>query len=514
LVTGLESAATSAARPVLSVEGISKTFSGVKALSRVSLEVRTGEIHAVVGENGAGKSTLMKIIYGLETPDEGRLILEGAIADLSHDDGRGRPGVGMVHQERSLVPTLSVAENVFAGRQHTGAFGLIRGRAMVAATQAIFDRLHEQIDPQARVGALSPARQQIVEIAKALAGDPKVLILDEPTAALTLNETGRLFEVLRKLKARGVAIIYISHRLAEVFQIADRVTVLKDGAVTGQLPVSEVNENRLIQLMVGRELSFARSAGRPAQDAAVALELRGLASAPEVVEATFSVRRGEIVCLAGLIGAGRSEMCEAIFGIRPITGGELWIEGRKSVVRDSAQACALGLALVPEERKESGLFVDFSVLDNILSANLGRVASRGMVVARKARDLATSVVKRLGVVTAGIDQTVGDLSGGNQQKLLLGRWLATDPRILIVDEPTRGVDVGARAQIYELLRDLARGGLAIVVVSSDLLEVLTLAHRIVVFREGRTVGELDGATATEEQVMRLAAVEVRERVVA
>jgi ABC-type sugar transport system ATPase subunit len=514
MVTGREAEPTRADTPSLSAQDISKTFPGVKALSKVSLEVSAGEIHALVGENGAGKSTLMKIIAGLEKPDEGRLLLNGAPADVVHDDGRGRVGVGMVHQERSLVPTLTVAENVFAGRQPVGAFGFIRKRQMIAQTKALFELLREPTDPQAKVGTLSPARQQLVEIAKALANDPTVLILDEPTAALTLTETEHMFDVLQRLKTRGVAIIYISHRLAEVFQIADRVTVLKDGAVTGRHAVADVDESRLIQLMVGRELSFARSSDRVEADAEVALELKGVASQPVVVDATFSVRRGEIVCLAGLIGAGRSETCEAIFGIRPITGGELWIDGAKTTVRDPFQACRLGLALVPEERHASGLFLDFSILDNILSANLSRVASRGVIVRRQARELAAAVVDRLGVVTAGIDQTVGELSGGNQQKLLLGRWLATEPRILIIDEPTRGVDVGARAQIYALLRELAQQGLAIVVVSSDLPEVLTLAHRVVVFREGKTVGELDGATATEEQIMLLAAVDQTERVAA
>jgi ribose transport system ATP-binding protein/rhamnose transport system ATP-binding protein len=483
---------------------VTKSFPGVVALKAVSFDVYPGEIHALVGENGAGKSTLMKIVAGLETPDEGAVLLNGVSADVVHDDGRGRDGVGMVHQERSLVETLTVAENVYANNPPRGPLGFIHTRRMVRQAAEIFARLEEPIDSRTKVQRLSPAQQQMAEIAKALAGEPRVLILDEPTAALTMSETEVLFHVLRRLRAEGVAIVYISHRLAEVFEIGDRVTVLKDGEVTGSAAVSDVDEDRLIHLMVGRELSFERARDRAAQDAPVLLEVEGLASAPEVSDVSFRVRRGEIVCLAGLIGAGRSEACEAVFGVRKRTGGTVRVSGRVERIKSPADARRLGLAYVPEDRKSSGLFLDFSIVENIVAANLESVSGRAFISKGKARSLARETVERLGVIAYGVDQTVGQLSGGNQQKVLLGRWLATDPKVLIVDEPTRGVDVGARAQIYELLRGLARNGLAVVVVSSDLPEVLTLAHRIVVVRNGRTAGELDGATATEEEVVRLA----------
>ncbi|MGH2945554.1 MAG: sugar ABC transporter ATP-binding protein [Solirubrobacteraceae bacterium] len=499
--------------PALAVRGVSKAFPGVQALTGVDLEVRAGEIHALVGENGAGKSTLMRIIAGFEAPDEGEVLLDGRPAPAGHLDGRGHEGVGMVHQERSLVENLSVGENLFAGQQPAGPLGVIRWREMAGRARDIFDQLQEPIDPRPRVATLSPARQQMVEIAKALAREPRVLILDEPTAALTLTETTNLFAVLRRLRAHGVAIVYISHRLVEVFELADRVTVLKDGVVTGRHPVSEVDEDRLIGLMVGRELSFERSQARVAGDAEVALEVRHLAVPPVVHDASFGVRRGEIVCLAGLIGAGRTETCEAIFGLRSSSAGKIVLDGRPRRVRSAAEARGLGLGMVPEGRKDSGLFLDFSILANVLAANLAQAAPRGVISRRRARALAADAVERLGVVASSLEQPVRNLSGGNQQKLLLGRWLMTRPKVLIVDEPTRGVDVGARAQIYGILRDLAAQGMAILVVSSDLPELLTLAHRIVVFREGRTAGELDGATATEEQVVRLAAVQTNQEAV-
>jgi ABC-type sugar transport system ATPase subunit len=489
--------------PALRVEDISKSFPGVQALTDVSFDVLPGEVHALVGENGAGKSTLMRIIAGLEVADAGRVALSGATEDAEAP-------VGMVHQERSLVANLSVAENVFGGNAPAGRLGIVRRREMADRCREIFAQLQESVDPGARLDDLPPARQQLVEIAKALAARPRVLILDEPTAALTLGETDHLFAVLRRLRDSGVAIIYISHRLAEVFEIANRVTVLKDGLVTGRHPIEDVDEDRLIRLMVGRELSFARDGRRAAADAGVALEVRGLAAPPDVHDVSFAVRQGEIVCLAGLIGAGRTEACEAIFGARPMSAGEVLVEGRPRRIRHAADARRLGLGMVPEDRKDGGLFGEFSVLANVSSASLQALSRRGLVSRGRSRELAAEVVRRLDVATPSLDQPVDRLSGGNQQKVLIGRWLMTRPRVLIVDEPTRGVDVGARAQIYELLRELAEQGLALVVVSSDLSEVLTLAHRIVVFHEGRTVGELDGATADEEQILRLASLGEKE----
>ncbi|WP_324909326.1 sugar ABC transporter ATP-binding protein [Baekduia sp.] len=493
--------------PRLSLRGVSKSFPGVRALADVSLELAPGEIHALVGENGAGKSTLMKIIAGVESPDEGAIALDGRPLEALDERAAVAAGIGMVHQERSLVPTLSVAENVFAGRQPLRRTRLgIDWRAMRAATRALFDQLQSDIDPGATVGALSPAEQQMVEIAKALSHDLGVLILDEPTAALSLAETRHLFAVTRRLASAGTAVVYISHRLAEVFELSDTVTVLKDGRRTGGGPTADFTEAELIRLMVGRELTLERAAGRHEHaigDEPV-LRVSHLAAPPKVVDASLDVHAGEIVCLAGLIGAGRTELCESIFGARGVSAGTIELAGRPHAPRSPADARAAAVGMVPEDRKDSGLFLGMSIAENVAAANLGAVSPRGVVRRGEVRALAETYVKRLRIVTPGVDQSVGNLSGGNQQKVLLAKWLANRPKLLIVDEPTRGVDVGARSDIYAVLRELADSGIALLVVSSDLPEVLTLADRVVVMAEGRVTGEVAGDDADEETILRLA----------
>jgi len=489
--------------PRLEARSIVKRFPGVLALDRVSITIEPGEIHALLGENGAGKSTLGKIIGGVYSRDEGEVLFEGRpLASISEREA-GALGIAIVHQEGSLVRQLTIADNVFAGRQPTGFLNRIDEKAIVARTAELMRQLGVDIDPRRRVGELSSAQAQVVEIAKALSQDVKLLILDEPTAALTLTETDRLFDVIRRLKSNGVSIIYVSHRLAEIFTICDRVSVLKDGRLTGVRNIAETNTDELIRLMVGREVHFARDATHR-ELGEVRLKVERLAARPFVTEATFELRAGEIVCLAGLVGSGRSETCEAIFGARARNGGTVHVDGRAVRFKGPWDAMAAGIAMVPEDRKEAGLFLSMDIARNISSTVLGKVSSVGLVSEAVAEALADRFIRELRIATPSARRIVGDLSGGNQQKVLLAKWLATEPRILIVDEPTRGVDVGARAEIYRILRELAAKGIALLVVSSDLLEVLTLADRIVVMADGRTVGEMSGETATEEAVLRLA----------
>jgi ribose transport system ATP-binding protein/rhamnose transport system ATP-binding protein len=492
--------------PRLAVSGLGKSFPGVRALEGVGLEVAPGEVHALLGENGAGKSTLGKIIAGVYAADAGEVRLDGAVLSGLDEATATALGIGIVHQEGSLVPQLSVAENVFAGRQPTTFLNQVDWREMNRRTRALMDELGLAIDPRVRVGQLSAAQAQVVEIAKALSRELKLLILDEPTAALTLTETERLFTVVRRLAASGVAVIYVSHRLAEIFRISQRVTVLKDGHVTGTRDTVLTTEDELIRLMVGRDVLIGRVAAATLGE--VVLEADGV-SAQGVRGANLTVRRGEIVCLAGLIGSGRSELCETVFGARPLEGGTLRVKGRRFRPTGPWDAMAAGIGMVPEDRKTSGLFLGMDVAANVGAAVLGRISRGGVIRPERADALAERFVRELRIATPSLRQIVGNLSGGNQQKVLLAKWLALEPDLLIVDEPTRGVDVGARAEIYRLLRDLAARGLALLVVSSDLPEVLALADRIVVMADGRTVGELRAEDADEESVLRLATLHTR-----
>ena len=489
--------------PRLLVRDATKDFPGVRAVDRVSFEVRRGEVHALIGENGAGKSTLMHLVAGVYAPDSGRIELDGVLIAGLGEQATSEAGIAMVYQERSLVGALSVAENVFAGRQPVNALGIIRTTAMHEATRRILRDLEVDLDPASAVTDLSPGQQQMVEIAKGLSHELKVLILDEPTASLTINESRHLFRIIRRLKEQGVSIVYVSHRMSEVFEISDRVTVMRDGRVTGVRDTSATTHAELIALMVGRTLIFDPDPRRAAADAAVALEVRDLEAAP-ISGANLTVRYGEIVCLAGLLGSGRSEVCEAIFGLRPIQAGTVLVDGSPLRAHSPADAMQAGISMLPEDRKEGGLFQEFSIADNLVSANLPAYTHSGFLSDREIRRASERYVGALRVATPDIDKSVSALSGGNQQKVLLAKWLVRDPKILIVDEPTRGVDVGSKADIYRILRDLAAGGMAILVVSSDLPEVLALAHRIVVMSEHRVACEIDASTATEIAILEAA----------
>jgi ABC-type sugar transport system ATPase subunit len=448
-------------------------------------------------------STLGKSLPGVYPRDGGEVTVDGAAIDQIDEKAAGDLGIGIVHQEGSLVPQLSVAENIFAGRQPTKWLGQVDRRRMRDAARALIAKLGVAIDPAIKVASLSSAQAQIVEIAKALSRDLRILILDEPTAALTLTETEKLFDVVRGLGRQGVSIIYISHRLAEIFALCHSVTVLKDGRLAGTRKVSETSTDELIRMMVGREVHVSRRAEKRSPGAAV-LEAENVEAAPLVQSASVTVHAGEIVCLAGLIGSGRSEFCEAIFGVRHRRAGTIRIEGHAIDPRGAWDGKRAGIGMVPEDRKAAGLFLGMDVVNNVAATVLSKVSSGIYFSNAKAEALAGSFVHELRIATPSVRQIVGNLSGGNQQKVLLAKWLAMEPKLLIVDEPTRGVDVGARSEIYRLLRALADKGVALLVVSSDLPEVLALADRIVVMAEGRTVGELPGEGATEEQVLRLA----------
>ncbi|MGH8017457.1 MAG: sugar ABC transporter ATP-binding protein [Opitutaceae bacterium] len=493
------------------MRGIRKAFAGIEVLKGVDFTVRAGEVHALVGENGAGKSTLMNILAGVHRPDAGEISLGGRTsAGFASAHAAQHAGVGMVFQERSLFDPLTVAENIFAGRQPVTRFGMVDRRQLHAAAAALLARVAPDVSTEATVAGLSPAKQQMVEIAKALSLDAKVMIFDEPTAALTGAETERLFAVIRQLQDRGAGIVYISHRLEEIFGVADRVTVLKDGAWQGTLPVAETTTDDLIRLMVGRDVEkSAPSASGATQP--VLLEVRGLSDPTEhasgkplLRDISFHARAGEIVGLAGLAGAGRTEAALSLFGARPRGTGEITLEGKRVEIRSPAEAIDAGLGYVSEDRKEAGLFLDMSVHRNVSAARLAKFGGwffRDHEEAAVAREY----VAKLRIACRGVQQDTAHLSGGNQQKVLLARWLLANPRVLIVDEPTRGVDVGAKAEVHQLLRRYAGQGHAVVVISSDLPEVLRISDRIYVMRAGRIAGEVSGEAANEEAVMRLAA---------
>jgi len=497
--------------PLLQMRAIRKSFGGVEVLKGVDFDVRPAEVHALCGENGAGKSTLMNILAGVHRPEAGEITLGDRRFDrFASAHAARQEGISIVFQERSLFAPLTVAENIFAGRQPVTGWGRIDRKRMRADARRVLAAIAPDIDADAAVADLSPAQQQMVEIAKALSLDAKIVIFDEPTAALTGAETSRLFAVIQQLQQRGVGVVYISHRLEEIFALADRVTVLKDGAGQGTLTVSETSADDLIRRMVGRNLEQAepstdRSSG------SVLLEVKGLtdpvvrgAQTALLKDVSFQARAGEIVGLAGLAGAGRTETALALFGVRPRASGEVFLAGQRVEIRSPADAIALGLGYVSEDRKESGLFLDMSLRRNVSAARLDRFGG-WFFRDREESAVAHEFRKKLCIVCRDVDQDTGHLSGGNQQKVLLARWLLVNPRVLIVDEPTRGVDVGAKAEVHQLLRDFARQGHAVVVISSDLPEVMTMSDRIYVMRAGRIVGELQRAEATEEAVMRLAA---------
>jgi ribose transport system ATP-binding protein len=494
--------------PFLEARAVRKHFPGVQALDGVSLRVEAGEVLALVGENGAGKSTLMKILAGIYSPDGGELLIDGETARLSNVAAAMRRGIVLIHQELNLAENLSVAANLFLGRERLSVplLGWLDSSGMNAAARGLLERVGLQVSPNALVGALPPGQRQLVEIARALSLAARLIIMDEPTSSLTQRETDRLIEVIADLKRAGVAVVYISHRLAEVKRVADRVEVLRDGRNAGALARNDITHDNLVRLMVGRDLKqlyARRHAARP--DAPVRLDVRNLTFAGGPVEpASFVVRGGEIVGMAGLVGAGRTELAEALFGIRAVTGGATRIDGASVSLRHPRAALAAGLLLIPEDRRRHGLILTESIRRNLSLPNLDALSVLGCVVRRRENELSSELMRRLTVRASGPGQAVEQLSGGNQQKVVVGKWLARRPRVLIFDEPTRGVDVGARHEIYALMDELAGAGVAILMISSDLEEVLGMSDRVLVLHQGRVAGELLRSELSEEAVMHLA----------
>jgi ABC-type sugar transport system ATPase subunit len=490
--------------PLLRMAGIHKHFGGVRALRGVDLDLRPGEVHALVGENGAGKSTLMEILCGNLRADEGRVLYQGAPVHFAGAMEAAFAGVSIVHQELSLVPHLTVAENIFCAREPTRFLGLVDRRRLYREAAEILDRFNLNVPPNVPVARLTVAVQQMVEIAKALSLDCKILVLDEPTSALTDREIRYLYETINHLRERGVAVVYISHKLPEVFALADRITVLRDGAVVATTTPAESTPDDIVRMMVGREVG----SGYPDRDSEcgeVVLRAEGLTREPRFRDISFELRAGEIVGLAGLVGAGRTEVARAIFGADPLQAGHIEVEGKRLRIRSAEEAIAHGIAYVPEDRKELGLFLAQSIRSNVGAASLRANSIAGFVSGRREQRMAKEYVDRLRVRTPNVGNTTSNLSGGNQQKVLLAKWLATKPRILLVDEPTRGVDVGAKAEVHSILRELARGGVAVLMISSELPEILGASDRILVMHEGQITGELAADEATEERIMSLAA---------
>ena len=491
---------------ILDVRGIVKTFPGVRALDGVDLKVRKGEVHAIVGENGAGKSTLMLTLGGIHKPDEGEIFIEGRKVQFESAHDANRSGVSVVYQELSLAQSLTVAENVFANRQPVGKLGFIDKKLLYEQTAKMLSLFRaEHIKPDTLVKDLSLANQQVVEILKAMSLDPKILILDEPTSSLMETEIKQLFENIRILKDRGIACLYISHHLNEIFEIADTVTVLRDGAYICDAVVSDIDVDFLITNMVGRKIEniYGKREERPA-DAPKAFEAEGLTLKGAFHDISFHINKGEIVGFAGLVGAGRTELGRSIFGSEPPDSGTMTLDGKKLSPRTPHQAIENRIGYMTEDRKKFGLYLKFDITSNLMANRIKDFSTNGFVSDKEAEINAGKVVGDLGIVTPGINQLLVNLSGGNQQKVLLGAWLGIEPKLLIVDEPTRGVDVGAKSEIYELLRGLARNGVAIMMISSDLPEILGVSDRIVVMKDGGIVGVLDHSEATEDKVIALA----------
>ena len=490
---------------LLEVHEVSKSFPGVTALEEVTLRLKRGSVHALIGENGAGKSTLMKIVAGVCAPDTGELRLEGRPLRLGSPRHALECGIAMIHQELNLMPSMSVAENIWIRREPVNALGLIRHRELERRTRVLLERLALDIDPRTELGRLPIAARQMVEIARALSYGARVLVMDEPTSALTERDAERLFALIRELRAQGTGVFYVTHRIEELFALADEISVLRDGRRVGTESPGNLSRERLIRMMVGRELA-APPPSPPAVPGPVLLAARGLGGAGRFSDVSFDLHEGEILGVAGLVGSGRSELARALFGLEPADVGEIRLAGEAVRIAAPPAAIGRGVGFVTEDRKESGCFPGLSVLENLEIVALARDFSRGgLVRGGAARRACEAMVSALRVKTPGLGERIDNLSGGNQQKVLLGRWLLTRPRILILDEPTRGVDVGAKAEIHQLIARLTAEGTAVLMISSEMPELLALSHRVMVMRAGRVAGVLERAAATQERIMELAA---------
>lgn len=487
---------------LLLMEGINKSFPGVNALNQCRFELRSGEVHALVGENGAGKSTMMKILSGIYKKDAGRILCKGREVEIPNPRAAQLLGISMIHQELNLMNHLTVAQNIFIGREPRKMNVFLEEKDINEKTQELLDMMHLKLNPRTKVADLTVAKQQMVEIAKALSYNSDVLIMDEPTAALTEAEIAELFRIIRQLRDKGVGIIHISHRLEELKQISDRITVMRDGRYIDTVPTQETTIDRIISMMVGRTIYESSPEVPENSNQDVVLEVKNLNRGDAIKNVSFNLKKGEILGFAGLMGAGRTEVARAIFGADPLDSGEIYVRGKKTQIKSPGDAVKHGIGYLSEDRKRYGLTLGMDVETNIVLAAFKEFLNLvGWVSQSKIRTTADRFVKALAIKTPSVKQKVKNLSGGNQQKVIIGKWLTADTDILIFDEPTRGIDVGAKSEIYHLLNDLARQGKSIIMISSELPEILRMSHRVVVMCEGRITGELVSTEATQEKIM-------------
>jgi len=490
--------------PLIIVKNLNKSFPGVRALKDVQFDLYPGEVHTLVGENGAGKSTLMKVLSGVYQKDSGEILLDGKSVVIPNPKAAQRLGISIIHQELNLMNHLTAAQNIFIGREpKKGPF--LDEKGLNRKASELFAMLRMDIDPRVKIGELTIAKQQMVEIVKALSYDARVLIMDEPTAALNEAEIEELFTIIRQLRSKGVAIIYISHRMDELFKISDRITVMRDGQYVDTLNIADTNLDHIIALMVGRKIDASAPQLDLSADRPVMLEVKGLCQGKVLKDICFEARKGEILGFAGLMGAGRTEAARAIFGADPIDAGEIWVNGVKTTIRRPSDAVRHGIGYLSEDRKRFGIAISMDVEQNSAMASMKKFTGfAGFIKNKEIRKAAAEVVEKLSIKTPSLQQKLKFLSGGNQQKVVVAKWLIRNCDVLFFDEPTRGIDIGAKQEIYALLNELARAGKTIIMISSDLAEILRLSHRIVVMCEGRVTGELPASEATQEKIMKLA----------
>ncbi|WP_112055389.1 sugar ABC transporter ATP-binding protein [Onishia taeanensis] len=486
--------------PILSLVDITKKFPGVIALNKVSFDVRAGEVHALLGENGAGKSTLMKVLAGKHKPNGGQILLEGEEKVFDNPKRAKKSGIVLIHQEQSLVPEMSVAENIFLGSLPKKWGNLVDWKTLHRESTEILNRLKCSFSSKDLVSDLSIAKKQMVEIARALVFTPKVVVFDEPTASLTDHEKPVLYDIINTLREQGVGIVYISHRMDEIFHLSQRISVLRDGEYNGTVNTADTNEDEVTKLMIGRSLELDHDS-KPKEFGKNMLELRGLTVDGVFKDVSFNVRKGEIVGMYGLVGAGRSEVAETIFGLRKPSGGEILLDGQVAQLRSSHAAVTQGIALVPEDRKDQGLILGMNCRDNMTLAGLESVSTKGFMKAAAEKQVYDKYQQAMKIKTPSWRQKVGNLSGGNQQKIVIGKWLHTHPKLLILDEPTRGIDVGSKAEIHALIKELARTGYAVLVISSEMPEVLGVSNRIIAMYDGKVTAEFDGDAVSEDSLV-------------
>ncbi len=488
----------------IKMKGINKAFGTNQVLENAGFELSDGEVHALMGENGAGKSTLMKILTGVYTRDAGTVIVDGKEVTYKSPQEAEKAGIVFIYQELNVLFDLTVEENLFMGKEITKAFGICDKKAMRKKAQEVMDKMGVNIPIDAVMSDLSVGQQQMVEICKALMVDAKVLIMDEPTAALTQSETEGLFKLIKSLRKKGVSIVYISHRMEEIFELCDRITVLRDGAHVGTEYIKDIDMDDIVRMMIGREIGERYPKREGVKIGKEMLKVEGLTKTKTFENVNFSVKAGEVLGVSGLMGAGRTEIMQAIFGNLPFESGKVYIEGKEVKIKSAKDAINAGIGFITEDRKTEGLLLEKSISDNISLANLGKISKKSVISKSKENDLSKKGIEEFHIKCFGPDHECGNLSGGNQQKVVFAKWVYTDPKILILDEPTRGVDIGAKKEIYNVINDLAKQGVAVIMVSSELPEVLGMSDRIMVVREGHIMGIIDAAEADQEKVMTLA----------